>query len=56
MRIHNTGWVSATLWPNSAMTSAESTSVYEAGWPSLPNVSFNASPAVAVQRRVLPSR
>ena len=26
-----------------------------AGWPSQPNVSFSASPAVAVQSRVLPS-
>ncbi len=27
MRIHSTDWVSATLWPNSAITSAWSTSV-----------------------------
>ncbi len=30
-------------------------SVYEPGWPSVPNVSWNAAPAVDVHSRVLPS-
>ena len=38
-----------------AMASAESTSEYDAGWPSLPNDSFSEVAAVAVQSRVLPS-
>jgi hypothetical protein len=55
IRIHNTACVSATLWPNSASASQWSTSVYEAGCPSLPNDALSAAAAVAVHSRVLPS-
>ncbi len=46
----------AMLCPNRAIASAWSMSSYEPGWPSLPKDSFSASAAVAVHRRVLPSR
>ncbi len=54
-RLHNTVWVSAMLWPYSAMTSAWSMSVYEPGWPSQANDSLSEAAAVAVHSRVLPS-
>jgi hypothetical protein len=55
MRIQSTVWVAATLWPKRASASQWSTSVYDAGCPSVPNEALSAEAAVAVQRRVLPS-
>jgi hypothetical protein len=54
-RIQLTACVAAMLWPKRAMQSAWSMSASVAGCPSQPNVSFSASAAVAVHRRVLPS-
>ena len=55
-RAHSTVCVSAMLWPIAKMVSQWSKSVSDPGAPSDPNVSLRAKSAVAVHRRVLPSR